>query len=308
MKNLWQIAKKINIEPGRLLLNEPMSLHTTFRIGGPADFFIRPGSTAELGRVIAFLTAEGIPHFILGGGANILVGDGGIRGAVLDMAGLAWAQRSESAITAGAGISVDRLCEEALSLEFEGIENFYGMPGSLGGATYMNARCYEHDFSDSIDAVTLVAPTGELTTIHPEPSQWEYKKSPFQPGGRWEGWIIAGAKFKLRPGIAENIARTMRSRKLDRAAKGHYRLPSAGSVFKNDRSFGKPTGAILDSLDIKGTRIGDAAVSAWHANIFVNTGKATAADMYALIQKAKNMAYSAYGFRLEPEILFIGEF
>lgn len=288
--------------------NEPMSLHTTFRIGGPADFFITPRSTAELGRVLSFLTAEGIPRFILGGGANILVGDKGIRGAVLDLVGLSWAGHEERAVMAGAGLSVDRLCEEALCLEFEGIEDFYGMPGSLGGAIYMNARCYEKDFSDSIDAVTLVSPTGEVTTVHPEPGQWEYKKSPFQPGGRWEGWIIAGARFNLKPGRAEDIAGTMRSRKIDRKAKGHYRLPSAGSVFKNNRSFGKPTGAILDSLDLKGTRIGEAAVSAWHANIFVNEGKATAADMRALFEKAQNMAYSAYGFKLEPEVLLVGEF
>jgi UDP-N-acetylmuramate dehydrogenase len=203
---------------------------------------------------------------------------------------------------------VDRLCEEALSRELEGIENFYGMPGSLGGAVYMNARCYEKDISDLIDAVTLVSPSGEIATIHPEPGQWAYKKSPFQPGGSWEGWIIADATLCLRQGKAENIAGIMRSRKLDRVAKGHYRLPSAGSAFKNDRSFGRPTGAILDSLGLKGTRIGDAAISAWHANIFVNEGKATATEMRALIEKAMDMALSAYGFKLEPEVLFVGEF
>lgn len=288
--------------------NEPMAAHTTFKIGGPADLFIKPGSTAELSRLLSFLAAEGIPRFILGGGANILVGDKGIRGAVLDLADLAWAQASGASIKAGAGLSVDRLCEEALSQELEGLENFYGMPGSLGGAVYMNARCYEKDFSETIDAVTLVSASGEIAAIHPEPGQWAYKKSPFQPGGRWESWIIADATFCLRRGKAENIAGIMRSRKLDRMAKGHYRLPSAGSVFKNDRSFGRPTGVILDSLGLKGTRIGDAAISAWHANIFVNEGKATAAEMRALIEKAMTMAFTAYKFKLEPEVLFVGEF
>ena len=291
-----------------MLANEPIASHTTFRIGGPADLFIKPRSATELGRIIAFLAAEGIPRFILGGGANILVGDRGIRGAVLDLSGLAWAQVSDRTITAGAGLSVDRLCEEALSCEYEGIENFYGMPGSLGGAIYMNARCYDKDFSDSLDAIDIVSPSGELVTVHPEPGQWEYKKSPFQPGGTWEDCIITGARFTLIQGKAEKMAGIMRSRRLDRMAKGHYRLPSAGSVFKNNRTFGRPTGAILDSLGLKGTRIGDAAVSAWHANIFVNEGKATAADMRALIEKSMNMALSAYGYRLEPEVLFVGEF
>lgn len=291
-----------------MLFNEPMAPHTTFRIGGPADLFIRPRSTVELGRVVAFLAAEGIPRFILGGGANILVGDKGIRGAVLDLSGLAGAQHSQKTIVAGAGLSVDRLCEEALSQEFEGIENFYGMPGSLGGAIYMNARCYDKDFSDSIDSIAIVSPSGEVATVHPEPGQWAYKKSPFQPGGVWEGCIITGARFNLVRGHAENIAGTMRSRKLDRMAKGHYRLPSAGSVFKNNRGFGRPTGAILDSLGLKGMRIGDAAVSTWHANIFVNEGKATAADMRALIEKSMGMTFSAFGFSLEPEVLFVGDF
>ncbi|MDP2791094.1 MAG: UDP-N-acetylmuramate dehydrogenase [Rectinemataceae bacterium] len=285
-----------------------MADHTTFRIGGPADLFIKPRSATELGQVIVFLAGEGIPRFILGGGANILVGDRGIRGAVLDLSGLAWAQVSDRTITAGAGLSVDRLCEEALTFELEGVENFYGMPGSLGGAIYMNARCYDRDFSDALDAIDIVFPSGELATVHPEHSQWNYKKSPFQPGGEWDGCVITGARFTLFQGKAEKIAGIMRSRRLDRMAKGHYRLPSAGSVFKNNRIFGRPTGAILDSLGLKGTRIGDAAVSAWHANIFVNDGRATATDMRALIEKSMDMALSAYGFSLEPEVLFVGEF
>ncbi len=291
-----------------MLHSEPMAAHTTFRIGGPADLFIRPRSGTELGRAIAFLAAEGIPRFILGGGANILVGDKGVRGAVLDLSGLAWAQVSDRNIAAGAGLSVDRLCEESLAFEYEGIEDFYGMPGSLGGAIYMNARCYDKDFSTLLDAVDIVFPSGESATVHPDPDQWDYKKSPFQPGGIWEGCIITGASFALRQGKAEKIAQTMRTRRLDRVGKGHYRLPSAGSVFKNNRTFGRPTGAILDSLGLKGTRIGDAAVSSWHANIFVNEGKATASDMRALIELSMDKALSAYGFRLEPELLFVGEF
>lgn len=287
-----------------------MASHTTFAIGGPADIFIAIASPAELCRVLSLLKEEHIPSFILGGGANILVGDRGIRGAVLDLSGLSWARRAaETAILeAGAGIGVDRLCENALALGLEGLENFYGMPGSLGGAIYMNARCYEKDFLEALAEVSAISPLGEMLTLRPSPEQWSYKKSPFQPGGVWEGYIIAGAALKLRPGLPERIAATMRSRKQDRTAKGHYRLPSAGSVFKNNRAFGKPTGIVLDDLGMKGTRIGDALVSSWHANIFVNAGKATARDMRALIEKAQGKARAAYGFELEPEVLFVGEF
>ena len=285
-----------------------MAPHTTFRIGGPADIFIKISSPAELGRAVAYLAEENIPCFVLGGGANILVGDRGIRGAVLDLSALSWARSEGSTLMAGAGISVDRLCENALALELEGLENFYGMPGSLGGAVYMNARCYEKDFSETIQEITIVSPAGEIKKVHPAADQWAYKKSPFQPGGAWAGWIIAGATFALREGKAESVAGIMRSRKLDRAGKGHYRLPSAGSVFKNNRNFGRPTGAILDGLGVKGMRVGGAAVSSWHANIFVNAGEATARDMRALIEKTQAMAFAAYGFELEPEVLFIGEF
>ncbi|HWR10412.1 MAG TPA: UDP-N-acetylmuramate dehydrogenase [Rectinemataceae bacterium] len=308
MKNLWQIAQKINMEAGRIQISEPMAAHTTFRIGGPADIFIRINSPAELGSALARLADEGIPRFILGKGANILVGDEGIRGAVLDLSGLSWARSAGASLKAGAGLSVNKLCEDALALELCGLENFYGMPGSLGGAIYMNARCYEKDFSETIVEIDAISPDGEEKILHPRPDQWAYKKSPFQPGGTWAGWIIVGATFALGEGKAERDAGIMRSRKLDRIGKGHYRLPSAGSVFKNNRAFGRPTGAILDSLGMKGARIGDAAVSTWHANIFVNEGKATARDMRALIEKAQAMALSAYGFELEPEVLFIGEF
>jgi UDP-N-acetylmuramate dehydrogenase len=303
-----------------------MSAHTTFRIGGPADVFIRISTRAELSSALRSFRDEGIPVFTLGGGANILVGDKGIRGAVLDLSGLAGARRSGAGIIADtgmvadaglfadadmiadAGISIDSLCENALALGLGGLENFYGMPGSLGGALYMNARCYEKDISEIVGGIIAISPQSEIREIHAMPSQWAYKKSPFQPGGGYEEWIIAGATLKLHEGEPAAIAGMMRSRKIDRTMKGHYLLPSAGSVFKNNRGFGKPTGAILDSLGMKGMRIGDAAVSSWHANIFVNLGSAKAGDMKALIETAMEKAFSAFGFRLEPEVLFVGEF
>ena len=285
-----------------------MSAHTTFRIGGPADIFIKISTRAELTAATRILRERKIPLFILGGGANILVGDKGIRGVVLDLSGLAEARQTGSGMTAGAGLSIDSLCENALALGLGGLENFYGMPGSLGGAIYMNARCYEKDISEILGDIVAISPAGDTRCIPASACRWAYKKSPFQPGGNHEGWAIAGASLNLHAGKPEEIAGVMRSRKLDRRAKGHYLLPSAGSIFKNNRDFGKPTGSILDGLGLKGMRIGDAAVSTWHANIFVNRGNATALDMRALIETAMEKAFSAYGFRLEPEVLFVGDF
>jgi UDP-N-acetylmuramate dehydrogenase len=309
MEKLWQIVQKINIDPSRIRRAEPMSAHTTFGIGGPADFCIKIASAAELSVLLPALDDADIPWFALGGGANLLVGDKGFRGIVLDLSGLSWASRDGGRLSAGAGLSVDTLCLQALADELAGLENFYGMPGTLGGALFMNARCYEKDFCETVESIEIVSPgTGETRTVRPARSQWGYKRSPFQPGGEWAGWIVAGATFALGRGNAEEIAATMRARRLDRSAKGHYRLPSAGSMFKNNRDFGKPTGAILDSLGLRGARVGDAGISPWHANIFVNLGRASAADMRALIEMAQARAREAYGFTLEPEVLFAGEF
>lgn len=285
-----------------------MSLHTTFKIGGPADVFIKIRTVAELKDAVRMLRQEAIPYFVLGGGANILVADKGIRGVVLDISALSGIRQKGSLLEAGAGVSIDILCEDALARGLGGLENFYGMPGTLGGAIYMNARCYERDISETIAQMVALAPDGTMPTIGHDPSHWSYKHSPFQKGEAYEGWIIIGAALAMHPGDPKIIARTMRTRKLDRTAKGHYRFPSAGSMFKNNRDFGAPTGAILDSLGLKGFRIGDAGISPWHANIFINHGSASAGDMRRLIETARQRTFETFGYRLEPEVLFVGEF
>jgi UDP-N-acetylmuramate dehydrogenase len=308
MKNLWQIAQKINIGPDRVRFDEPMKDHTTFRIGGKADLFVEPASLDELEAAVKVLRAGEIPIFILGGGANLLVGDGGIRGAVIHLGRLASLSWRGEETWAEAGVAIDLLCENCLALGLSGLENFYGMPGSLGGALFMNARCYERDISAVAREIMAIGPEGQRKSFALPAGSWAYKSSPFQPGGSLEGWIVAGALLALERGEAPAIASTMRARKEDRISKGHYAWPSAGSMFKNDRRFGKPTGLILDSLGLRGYRIGDAGVSPCHANIFVNFGEATASDMRSLIDYAAARALAAYGFGLEPEVRFVGAF
>ncbi|HEY9054699.1 MAG TPA: UDP-N-acetylmuramate dehydrogenase [Rectinemataceae bacterium] len=285
-----------------------MSLHTSFRIGGPADLYICPADLRGLESAIETLRDEGVPSFILGGGANLLVGDKGIRGAVLDIGRLRGLEHLEDGMLVQAGCPVDLACEQALAWGLSGLQDFYGMPGSVGGAIFMNARCYEREFSQLVREVTVLGPGETRKLSIQDLGPWSYKRSPFQQGAAFEGFVILSALLALDSGSGDRIGRAMLARRADRVSKGHYEYPSAGSIFKNDRNFGRPTGAILDELGFKGRRIGDAAVSPRHANIFVNLGSATAADMKRLVQAAQEEAERAFGFCLEPEVLFVGEF
>lgn len=319
METLWQIAQKINTERCFLSFNEPMALHTTFRIGGPADLYLRPRTIPALAEVMTVLADEKVPWVLLGGGANVLVGDRGIRGAVIDtglLASMRLVREIHEAsagqglylLEAECGVSVGTLCEEALIHSLSGLEAFYGMPGSVGGAVYMNARCYEEDISAHLASLTAISPQGTMVRLEPASLSWEYKRSPFQAQGTHAGWTVAAAAFRLQSEDARAIAFRMREKMADRLRKHHFDFPSAGSVFKNNRAFGKPTGKLLDELGLRGFRIGDAMVSPWHANIFINAGKARACDMRQLIEFAQNEALAKLGLSLELEILFLGEF
>jgi UDP-N-acetylmuramate dehydrogenase len=267
---------------------------------------------------------EDIPLFVLGGGANLLVGDKGIRGIVMETSGLnsARVERGEGSdmLVAGAGLPIDELCLDALASGLGGLEDFFGMPGTVGGAAFMNARCYEREMSDALVWVDSADAQGRITRRPVTPSgtvvttgsaDWAYKRSPYQSGGIAAGELILEAGFRLTRLSDEGAAAAaavMRDRRADREAKGHYRLPSAGSVFKNDRSLGAPTGKLLDSIGMRGRRIGAAMVSSWHANIFVNEGGATAADMRKLIELSQREVLEKLGAKLESEVLMIGEF
>ena len=338
METLWQIAQKINTEQCLVRYREPMKDHTTFKIGGPADLYILPRSIQAMGQARAALREAHEHIFLLGGGANILVSDSGIRGAVIDTGLLATMQvttdtkgatcgaaaertaslgglsRTRKAIApavflrAECGARISTVCEEALARGLSGLENFYGMPGSVGGAIYMNARCYEDDISSHIEAIEYLDARGDIHAAQASSLPWAYKRSPFMQGGGLTGCIVGAATFCLTPDAMLNVAARMRERLADRMRKHHFEAPSAVSMFKNNREFGKPTGRILHELGLRGYRIGDAAISRWHANIFINLGNASAKDMRALILHAQALTLAATGCHLEPEVLFVGEF
>lgn len=313
MSTLRKFIDKSNIDAD-IAFDEPMAAHTTFRIGGPADAFVRPRSTAALSTLLTAAHAEGIPIAVIGGGANILVADRGLRGIVVSTE-LLRASRLLAGTEAGgtlyaeAGLPVVDLVRLALQHGLSGLEFAAGLPGSLGGAVYMNARCYEKEFADVMSRVDYLEPgTWAQASMGIERELWSYKRTPFMPGGSLHGAIVTGARLELRPGEPKEIASRMAELEADRAKKGHFDLPCAGSLFKNNHDFGRPTGRILDELGFRGKRVGDAMVSLKHANIFVNAGHASAADMLTLIGEAKAAARLAYDIELETEVVMLGDF
>jgi len=314
MTTLRKFIEKCNID-AETKYDEAMCSHTSFRIGGPADVFMQPRTPEAFSTLISEAATEGIPVSLVGGGANLLVADSGVRGIVASTACLRTLSfQPEGTVNAGAGLSVVELAGEACRRGLSGLEFAAGLPGSVGGAVFMNARCYDREFADIIDHVDYLLPGGPRTpacirgTTEIEHSAWAYKRTPFMPGGSLAGAVIIGARLRLEPGDPVRIAARMRELEADRTAKGHFDYPSAGSLFRNDRAFGRPVGKLLDELGFRGRRIGDAMVNPKHANIFVNAGSATAADMMLLIDEARAAAMKAFGYKLVPEVVFLGDF
>lgn len=304
MDNLRKILKRINMN-GQLHYNEPMSQHTTFETGGPADIFYAPADADELKTVLEAARKTGTPHYIIGGGANLLVSDRGLRGIVIDTRALnTIINTAGGSFICGAGAVMDKAAEAALESGRSGFDSFYGMPGTIGGAVWMNARCYGKSISDLIVSVKYLDSNLKLQTLKKSEMQFEYKKSVFQN----KDWIILNTEFFLEPGDKKLIRENMQNNRIDRQNKGHYAGPSAGSVFKNNRAFGKPSGEIIDSLGLRGTSVGGAVISEQHANIFLNTGNATSADIFKLIKLTAEKVKTAYGWELETEVQLIGDF
>ena len=296
----------------------PMKDHTTFKVGGPADCLVRPegeGFTSFCLNIINRCRAEKIPIFILGGGANIVVSDKGIRGIVLDMG--AWSGESvwslckqENEIIFKSGTIIDEAVDTACAAGLSGLEFLAGMPGTVGGAVWMNARCYESEIADVLSWVEIIS-CDKVTESEYAIKRVEiidgvgfaYKKSPFQK----MDCIIISASFKLKKSEKEKMLIKTEEYREDREKKGHYLFPCAGSAFKNNRDFGKPTGQIIDDLGLKNRQIGGAQIAPFHGNIIINKDNASASDIRALMDEIAINVKEKTGFILEPEILFVGE-
>ena len=300
--SVGKLAAKIKIR-GRVAAAEPMRAHTSFRLGGPADLYVVPADPEDLAAALSVLAAEGVPAFLLGGGTNLLVADAGIRGAVVDLTGIRGLEAGPGTVSALCGTPMDDAAGFARDRGLSGLEFAASLPGTVGGAVWMNARCYEREVADALESVETLDAGLALRSRPFEPAAWGYKRSPFQSSAD----VILRAVFRVGPGDPRLIDEAMRRHRLDREAKGHFLHPCAGSVFKNDRSFGMPTGRLIDELGLKGLAIGGAQVAPYHGNIIVNLGGATAADVRALIERVEREVADRLGLRLEREVILAGD-
>lgn len=302
--NVSKKLEKINIR-GKINKDIPMNLHTTFKTGGKADFFAVPSCYDDIIVLLSFAKKHSIPVFTLGGGANILVSDNGIRGLVIDMCKISNFSFKNDICSVQAGFPISDLAKAAAEKHLGGLDFIYGMPGSVGGAVWMNARCYDVSISDILINVDYLDDSLEFKSLRGVDinKSFAYKCSPFQNSSN----IILSASFKLEKCEKNTIWNKMENHKRDRECKGHYKYPSAGSVFKNNRAFGNPTGVIIDSLGMKGYSIGDAEIAEFHGNIIVNKGHARSADIRSIIDYTQHEVDKKLGLKLEPEIQFIGD-
>ena len=280
--------------------NEPMRAHTTFKIGGEADIFIIPASPAALISAVKKCTGLEIPYFILGNGSNLLVSDDGIEGAVISLAGINGISADGEKITCGAGAMLSSVCLKALSLSLTGLEFAYGIPGTAGGALYMNAGAYGGQMADVIESAECLTASGEIKTLKKEDMRLGYRSSVFKKGGL----IIISLTLALKKGDKAEIKAEMDELLNRRKQKQPLEYPSAGSTFK--RPEGYFAGALIEKNGLKGLSVGGAQVSEKHAGFVINRGGATAADVKALIGKIQKKVFENDGVMLEPEVIFTG--
>ena len=284
-------------------VGEPMSRHTTFQIGGPADRFAAVETLPQLKALLQALESQGLPYLVLGKGSNLLVGDRGFRGAVLLLSGdfKKVEQREEGLLRAGAGASLASVCAFARERGLSGLEFAWGIPGSAGGAAYMDAGAYGGEMKDVVERVCHLTPQGEEGSASGEELQFSYRRSRYT-GGRE---IITFVEYRLQPGDPAQIAAKMEELMARRKEKQPYDMPSAGSVFK--RPQGAFAAALIEECGLKGRRVGGAQVSEKHAGFIVNTGGATCQDVLGLIGEIQREVFAQKGVRLETEVRVTGE-
>ncbi len=305
MSILFQNLKSIKLR-GRIRWNFPMAELSSFKTGGSADIATWPESTEELLALVHAARAQNLPWIVLGGGSNILISDRGIRGMVILTTEMNDIRREGQRVIAAPGAPMSEVSARAANWGLAGLDFIYAMPGSSGGAVWMNARCYGSEIADVLEwteYIDIDADPLEVKRLAIHADDFSYKRSPFQRNRN----IILESSYLLTLGKREELWKKMREHEDDRTRKGHFLAPCAGSIFKNNRSFGAPSGKIIDSLKMRGTRIGGAKVSDLHANIIINENTASAAEIARLIHLIHERVLEELGFDLEPEVIKIGQ-
>jgi UDP-N-acetylmuramate dehydrogenase len=284
---------------GRIALSEPLAKHTSFRIGGPADYYCEPEDKEDAVNIIAYLERQGVPFAIIGKGSNLLVSDEGIRGAVINLEpGLKSIRVEQDRVFADTGVSLSRFVEFCVQRNFKGVEMLAGIPGTIGGAVLMNASAYGGQISDYLVDVEMFR-KGTVLFLKKEEVGFSYRHA-----GVREGDIVLGASFRLPAGDKAEIMKIRRELLLKRNRSQPVNFPSAGCMFKNPA--GHYAAKLIEEAGLKGARSGQAQISEKHANFIVNLGSAHAKDVLALVDLAKKTVFEKFHVMLELEVKLVG--
>lgn len=297
---LYNLSDRLNEYKIEYICDEPMSRHTTFKIGGNADIFVKVKTEDELKTVLSLTKEFNLPLLLLGKGSNLLVSDKGIAGVVISLDGLDSVTVDGDTVTCGAGASLRAVCLAAQKSSLSGLEFAYGIPGTVGGALYMNAGAYGGEMSQVVVSATALDHDGNIKLFTPEQMKLGYRVSAFKN----TDLIITSVTLKLKHGNADEIKAAMDDFFSRRRDKQPLEFPSAGSTFK--RPEGYFAGALIEKNNLKGASVGGAQVSQKHAGFVINTGNATCEDVLSLIKKVKDTVKQADGVDLEPEVIFVG--
>lgn len=287
----------------KVLTDELMSRHTTFKIGGTADYFLQPTSVMEIAGILKVCKEENVPYFVLGNGSNLLVSDKGYRGVIIQLfRNMNEIEVKGTEIRAAAGALLSGIAAAAKNASLTGFEFAGGIPGTLGGAVVMNAGAYGGEMKDVLKEVTVMTKEGEILTLPAEKLELGYRTSIIKK----EEYLVLEAVLTLKEGNQEEIKARMRELTEQRVSKQPLEYPSAGSTFK--RPEGYFAGKLIMDSGLRGYRVGGAQVAEKHCGFVINAGNATAADVVQLMNDVSKIVEEKFGVVLEPEVKFLGEF
>jgi UDP-N-acetylmuramate dehydrogenase len=290
---------------GKVLFDEPMSLHTSMRAGGRADALVFPAGSDELASIVQFLIRSGVPFFPVGNGTNLIVRDGGYRGVVICLRELRDSALSEAGpqgakLTALAGTPLSEVVALSVREGLSGLEFCAGIPGSIGGALRMNAGAFGREMKDAVLGLKMINGSGSIKKVERKDLRFSYRDLELPPGA-----LIVSGEFGLERASRETVSGRVREIMGLRASRHPVNYPNSGSIFKNPP--GSPAGKLIENCGLKGRRIGDAAVSGLHGNFIINMGNAAAGDIEALIAEIRKAVLAQTGIALETEVKIIGE-
>ncbi|MBT2282620.1 UDP-N-acetylmuramate dehydrogenase [Paenibacillus polymyxa] len=285
----------------KVKFNEPLKNHTFIKIGGNADILIHPTTIDEITKIVEIANLHQLPLTVIGKGSNVIIKDGGIRGVTISLSHFDQIKVSGDSMIAQSGVDIIDVSRLALEHSLTGLEFACGIPGSTGGALYMNAGAYGGQIADVVERATVITKDGAVLEIPREEMKFGYRNSLF----KMDHYIILEAEFGLKKGNKKDIASKMKELTFLRESKQPLEFPSCGSVFK--RPEGHFAGKLIQDCNLQGTRIGGAEISMKHAGFIVNVDHATAQDYMDLIQFIQKKVYDTFHVELETEVIFLGE-